>query len=184
MADTPLTDDELARYARHIVLPEIGGPGQRKLKQARVLVIGAGGLGAPVLLYLAAAGVGTLGVVDDDVVSLSNLQRQIIHDSGGIGRSKTSSAVEALGRLNDNVTVAAHELRLKPDNASKAANAMLCRVLLLLSNIETSISGYGERHTGGSPAQPQRMTAHNHNSDSSEAIHTLQSVTPITSRCR
>ena len=73
---------------------------------------------------------------------------------------------------------------LKPDNASKAANAKLCRVLLLLSNIETSISGYGERHTGGSPAQPQRMTAHNHNSDSSEAIHTLQSDTPITSRCR
>lgn len=118
VADTPLTDDELARYARHIVLPEIGGPGQRKLKQARVLVIGAGGLGAPVLLYLAAAGVGTLGVVDDDVVSLSNLQRQIIHDSGGIGRSKTSSAIEALGRLNDHVAVEAHELRLKPDNAA------------------------------------------------------------------
>ena len=75
----PLSDEELERYARHIILHEIGGPGQMKLKQARVLIIGAGGLGAPVSMYLAAAGVGTLGIIDDDVVSLSNLQRQIIH---------------------------------------------------------------------------------------------------------
>ena len=85
MADTHLSDDELARYARHIVLPEIGGPGQRKLRDARVLVIGAGGLGAPALLYLAAAGVGTLGIVDDDVVALSNLQRQVIHETDAVG---------------------------------------------------------------------------------------------------
>ncbi|TIU99161.1 MAG: thiamine biosynthesis protein ThiF, partial [Mesorhizobium sp.] len=79
MITTALTDEELERYARHIVLPEIGGAGQQRLKRARVLVIGAGGLGAPVLEYLAAAGVGTLGIIDDDSVSLSNLQRQVIH---------------------------------------------------------------------------------------------------------
>ena len=92
MTAAPLTRDELERYARHIVLPEIGGAGQQKLKRARVLVIGAGGLGAPVLQYLAAAGVGTLGIVDDDTVSLSNLQRQVIHDTAAIGRSKLDSA--------------------------------------------------------------------------------------------
>ena len=81
----PLSPDEIARYHRHILLPEIGGAGQQKLKAARVLVIGAGGLGAPILQYLAAAGVGTLGIADDDRVSLSNLQRQVIHDSGTIG---------------------------------------------------------------------------------------------------
>src|SRR6266542_794998 len=95
-----LTDEELERYARHIVLPEIGGAGQQRLKRARVLVIGAGGLGAPVLEYLAAAGVGTLGIVDDDSVSLSNLQRQVIHDSGTIGELKTESAANVVGRLN------------------------------------------------------------------------------------
>src|SRR5207247_4015837 len=86
-----LSAEELERYARHIVLREVGGPGQNALKRARVLVIGAGGLGAPVLLYLAAAGVGTLGVVDDDVVSLSNLQRQIIHATPDIGTRKVES---------------------------------------------------------------------------------------------
>ena len=80
-----LTPDELERYARHIVLREVGGPGQAALKRARVLVIGAGGLGAPVLMYLAAAGVGTLGVIDDDIVSLSNLQRQVIHGTPDVG---------------------------------------------------------------------------------------------------
>ena len=86
---TALTADEIERYARHIVLPEVGGAGQQKLKQARVLVIGAGGLGAPVLEYLAAAGVGTLGIVDDDTVSLSNLQRQVIHGTDTVGMLKT-----------------------------------------------------------------------------------------------
>ncbi len=96
----PLSDDEIERYARHIVLPEIGGPGQQRLKRARVLVIGAGGLGAPVLAYLAAAGVGTLGIVDDDHVSLSNLQRQVIHATAAVGRPKTASAREAMLALN------------------------------------------------------------------------------------
>ena len=103
-----LTKAELERYARHIVLRDVGGPGQQKLKAARVLVIGAGGLGAPVLQYLAAAGVGTLGIVDDDVVSLSNLQRQIIHDTEKLGEPKVASAAEAIARLNPNVRVVPH----------------------------------------------------------------------------
>ncbi|MDG4892022.1 MULTISPECIES: molybdopterin-synthase adenylyltransferase MoeB [unclassified Mesorhizobium] len=117
MTDTALTDEELERYARHIVLPEIGGPGQQRLKRARVLVIGAGGLGAPVLEYLAAAGVGTLGIVDDDTVSLSNLQRQVIHGSDTIGLAKTDSAAAAIMRINPNVRVEAHSLRLTDENA-------------------------------------------------------------------
>ena len=112
-----LTADELERYARHIVLREIGGPGQAKLKAARVLVIGAGGLGSPVLMYLAAAGVGTLGIVDDDIVSLSNLQRQIIHDTSDIGRAKTDSAANTIKALNPHVHVNAHCMRLGADNA-------------------------------------------------------------------
>src|ERR687897_1932697 len=95
-----LTPEELERYARHIVLREVGGPGQSALKRARVLVIGAGGLGAPVLLSLAAAGVGTLGIVDDDEVSLSNLQRQVIHATPDVGRRKVESAAEFIDRLN------------------------------------------------------------------------------------
>ncbi|MBN9552568.1 MAG: molybdopterin-synthase adenylyltransferase MoeB [Alphaproteobacteria bacterium] len=117
MTDAALTDEELERYARHIVLPEIGGPGQQKLKRARVLVVGAGGLGAPVLEYLAAAGVGTLGIVDDDTVSLSNLQRQVIHGSDTIGMAKTASAREATIRINPNVAVESHRLRLTAENA-------------------------------------------------------------------
>ena len=112
-----LTADELERYARHIVLREIGGPGQAKLKAARVLVIGAGGLGSPVLMYLAAAGIGTLGIVDDDIVSLSNLQRQIIHDTSDIGRAKTDSAADTIKALNPNVHVNAHLMRLGAHNA-------------------------------------------------------------------
>jgi len=108
---------ELERYARHIVLREVGGPGQARLKAARVLVIGAGGLGAPVLLYLAAAGVGALGVIDDDVVSLSNLQRQVIHATPDIGMRKVDSAEAALARLNPHVAVEAHMARLTADNA-------------------------------------------------------------------
>lgn len=119
----PLSDDEIERYARHIVLPEIGGPGQQRLKRARVLVIGAGGLGAPVLAYLAAAGVGTLGIVDDDTVSLSNLQRQVIHDTDAVGAAKTESAAAALKRLNPNVTVELHRLRLMADNVAELVAA-------------------------------------------------------------
>ncbi len=112
-----LSSDELERYARHIVLHEVGGPGQAALKRARVLVIGAGGLGAPVLLYLAAAGVGTLGVVDDDVVTLSNLHRQVIHDTPGIGGLKVDSAAAAIRRLNPHVAVEVHATKLIPRNA-------------------------------------------------------------------
>jgi molybdopterin/thiamine biosynthesis adenylyltransferase len=112
-----LSHDELERYARHLVLREVGGPGQAALKQARVLVIGAGGLGGPVLLYLAAAGVGTLGVVDDDTVALSNLQRQVIHATPEIGRQKVDSAAAAINRLNPHVTVEAHPWRLTAANA-------------------------------------------------------------------
>ncbi|WBJ98849.1 HesA/MoeB/ThiF family protein [Methylocystis parvus] len=112
-----LSPEEIERYARHLVLREIGGPGQQKLKSARVLVIGAGGLGAPLLQYLAAAGVGVIAIVDNDTVSLSNLQRQIIHDTKGIGRPKVESAREAIGRLNPHVRVEPHALRLTQENA-------------------------------------------------------------------
>ena len=112
-----LSAGEIERYARHIVLPEIGGAGQAKLKGARALVIGAGGLGAPVLMYLAAAGVGTLGVVDDDTVSLSNLQRQIIHDTDRIGMPKTMSAAAAIARVNPHVKVEQHPVRITAVNA-------------------------------------------------------------------
>jgi molybdopterin-synthase adenylyltransferase len=112
-----LNSDELERYARHIVLREVGGPGQAALKRARVLVIGAGGLGAPVLLYLAAAGVGTLGIIDDDAVALSNLQRQVIHGTPEIGTPKVASAAAAIARLNPHVAVETHAARLTADNA-------------------------------------------------------------------
>ncbi len=108
---------ELKRYARHIVLREVGGPGQAKLKAARVLVIGAGGLGAPVLLYLAAAGVGTLGVVDDDSVSLSNLQRQVIFATPDVGERKVDIAEVAIEKLNPNVKIETHMMRLDAANA-------------------------------------------------------------------
>ena len=113
----PFSSEELERYARHIVLPEVGGPGQQKLKAARVLVVGAGGLGAPVLQYLAAAGIGTLGIVDDDTVSLSNLQRQVIHDTESVGQQKVESARSAITRINPHVAVEGHALRLSADNA-------------------------------------------------------------------
>src|ERR1700739_238029 len=112
-----LTADELERYARHMGLREVGGPGQAALKGARVLVVGAGGLGAPALLYLAATGVGTIAVVDDDAVSLSNLQRQVIHGTPEIGQPKTESAATAIRRLNPHVTVKTHAARLTAANA-------------------------------------------------------------------
>src|SRR6185295_7180769 len=114
---TMLDASELERYARHIVLREVGGPGQAKLKAARVLVVGAGGLGAPVLLYLAAAGVGTLGVVDDDDVSLSNLQRQVIFATDDIGKPKVERAGDAVKGLNPHVNVETHRVRLTAANA-------------------------------------------------------------------
>jgi adenylyltransferase/sulfurtransferase len=112
-----LDASELERYARHIVLREVGGPGQAKLKAARVLVVGAGGLGAPVLLYLAAAGVGALGVVDDDTVSLSNLQRQVIFGTKDIGKPKVERAAVAVTALNPHVGIRTHNVRLDAVNA-------------------------------------------------------------------
>lgn len=111
-----MTPEEIERYARHIVLREIGGPGQKKLLSAKLLCIGAGGLGSPALLYLAAAGVGVLGIVDDDHVSLSNLQRQVLHETDAIGEQKTTSAKRALARVNPNITVVEHPFRLDDSN--------------------------------------------------------------------
>lgn len=113
-----LSDEELDRYARHIVLKEIGGEGQRKLLAASVLVVGAGGLGSPCLLYLAAAGIGRLGIVDDDRIALSNLQRQILYRTGDVGGLKVQAAQDALTRLNPGLTVETHELRLDDDNVA------------------------------------------------------------------
>jgi molybdopterin/thiamine biosynthesis adenylyltransferase len=113
----PLTPSEIDRYMRHILLPEIGGSGQQRLKTARVLVIGAGGLGSPVLEYLAGAGVGTLVIVDDDVVSVSNLQRQIIHSTSNVGTRKVDSAVARIAEINPHVSVLAHPSRFAPENA-------------------------------------------------------------------
>jgi sulfur-carrier protein adenylyltransferase/sulfurtransferase len=112
-----LTRDELARYRRHLILPEIGEVGQRKLKAARVLLVGAGGLGSPLGLYLAAAGVGTLGIVDHDIVELSNLQRQVIHPTGAVGISKIESATRTLAGVNPNVIIEGHAVALSSANA-------------------------------------------------------------------
>jgi adenylyltransferase/sulfurtransferase len=111
-----LTDAQFERYARHLILDEVGEEGQARLLGARVLVVGAGGLGAPLLLYLAAAGVGTLGVIDDDVVELSNLQRQIIHTTDSVGQPKVASAAEMLARINPDVRVVPHQARLTAAN--------------------------------------------------------------------
>jgi len=116
-----LTREELVRYSRHILLPQVGEDGQRRLKNSRVLLVGAGGLGSPVALYLAAAGAGTIGLVDFDVVDLSNLQRQILHGSAAIGSSKIDSARDRLRDINPNVRVEAHETRLTSVNALEIA---------------------------------------------------------------
>lgn len=109
--------EERRRYSRHVILPEVGEVGQRKLKEAKVLVIGAGGLGSPVALYLAASGVGTIGIVDFDSVDLTNLHRQVIHGTSDLGRSKLDSAAETMHDVNPNVRVVKHEFRLRRDNA-------------------------------------------------------------------
>lgn len=111
------SETDLERYARHIVLREVGGTGQAKLKAARVLVVGAGGLGSPVILYLAAAGVGTIGIADNDAVSLSNLQRQIAHRTADIGRLKTDSARDSALAINPHVSIQTHAVRLTGENA-------------------------------------------------------------------
>ncbi|MEP6797033.1 MAG: molybdopterin-synthase adenylyltransferase MoeB, partial [Lapillicoccus sp.] len=113
----PLSRAEVARYSRHILLPDVGMAGQERLAGARVLVVGAGGLGSPALLYLAAAGVGTLGIVDADVVETSNLQRQVVHSDADVGRLKTESAAETVAAVNPHVTVVRHDVRLDSGNA-------------------------------------------------------------------
>jgi molybdopterin-synthase adenylyltransferase len=117
------SEAEIERYARHIVLAGVGGPGQQKLKRARVLVVGAGGLGGPVIQYLAAAGVGTIGIVDDDTVSLSNLQRQVIHDTAAVGTPKVASAAAAVARQNPHVRVETHAARIAGENAAALVGA-------------------------------------------------------------
>ncbi len=118
-----LSEEEIERYARHIVLHGVGGPGQQKIRAARILVVGAGGLGSPLIQYLAAAGVGELGIVDDDIVSLSNLQRQVLHGTPDIGQSKVASARNAIARLNPHVRVAAHGFRMTAANARELVRA-------------------------------------------------------------
>jgi len=118
-----LNDQDLERYARHLVLREVGGTGQAKIRERRVLLVGAGGLGSPLALYLAAAGVGTLGIVDDDQVSLSNLQRQILFRTADVGRAKTEAAASALAALNPGVKVETHPVRLTAENAKSLIGA-------------------------------------------------------------
>ncbi len=115
--DLDFSEDEIGRYSRHILLAEVGGTGQAKLKAARVLVVGAGGLGSPLALYLAAAGVGTIGIVDDDRVELSNLQRQVAHTTARIGTPKVDSAAMAASAINPEVRIEPHQFRLDADNA-------------------------------------------------------------------
>ena len=117
MSVAPLTNDEVARYSRHLIMPQVGMDGQLKLKGAKVLCVGAGGLGSPVALYLAAAGVGTLGIVDFDEVDFSNLHRQIIHGTPDVGRPKLESARSRLQALNPEVNVVPHEMALSSENA-------------------------------------------------------------------
>ncbi len=112
-----LSEDEIDRYARHLVLKEIGGAGQMKLKTAKVALVGMGGIGSPAALYLAAAGVGTIGLIDDDKVSLSNLQRQVLYGTGDVGSGKADAAKVALGEINPYTDYIAHDLRLGTDNA-------------------------------------------------------------------
>lgn len=111
------TEDQITRYSRHILLPEVGGKGQKKISQAKVFVVGAGGLGSPVALYLAAAGIGTIGLIDSDVVDMSNLQRQVLHHTPDVGRSKVLSAKEKIQAINPDVKVETHEARFTAENA-------------------------------------------------------------------
>jgi molybdopterin/thiamine biosynthesis adenylyltransferase len=119
-----LSPDETRRYARHLVLKDLGGAGQQKLKAAKVAVVGAGGLGSPAIAYLAAAGIGTIAVIDDDVVALSNLQRQVIHRTEDIGVSKTVSAARFVGAINEHVNVVLHGTRLTAGNARELLAGM------------------------------------------------------------
>jgi molybdopterin/thiamine biosynthesis adenylyltransferase len=130
------SDDEVERYARHLVLAEIGGPGQQKLKAARVLIVGAGGVGGPAALYLAAAGVGTIGLVDPDTVALSNLQRQILFTGADVGRLKVEAGAEVLTALNPHVRVETHAEPLTADNAAA-----------LIADYDVVLDGTDDFHT-------------------------------------
>ena len=141
LRDTPdpeLSRSEVRRYGRHLTLPEVGLAGQRRLKGARVLVVGAGGLGCPAALYLAAAGVGTLGLVDDDVVEESNLQRQVAHGTSFVGRPKLESLRARLADLNPNVALETHAVRLTRDNAM----AILSRYDVVLDGTDNFATRY------------------------------------------
>ena len=165
-----LDADELERYARHIVLREVGGPGQATLKAARVLVIGAGGLGAPVLLYLAAAGVGTLGVVDDDTVSLSNLQRQVIHGTADIGTPKVESAggrdraAQSACRGRDARERLDARQRARPDRGLRPRRRRLGQFRHALSGVRRLLispaSRWSPRRSAPSTARSPRIRAH------------------------
>ena len=133
MNDLDFTEEEIHRYARHITLPQVGGKGQKRLMQAKVLVIGAGGLGSPLLLYLAAAGVGTIGIIDDDKVELSNLQRQIIHKNSNIGINKTISAKEGILSINPNINVITFSERLNVSNAENIIKNLISITLKVLN---------------------------------------------------
>lgn len=134
----PLNNDQIDRYARHILLKEVGGQGQQKLLDARVLIVGAGGLGAPIIQYLAAAGVGTLGVADDDVVALSNLQRQIIYGTGDVGAPKIDKAGEAVARLNPDVQFIPHKEKI--DNAN--VDAIIADYDFIIEGVDTFEARY------------------------------------------
>jgi molybdopterin-synthase adenylyltransferase len=114
-----LSEEQFRRYARHLILDEVGEEGQEKLLQSRVLVIGAGGLGSPLLMYLAAAGIGTIGIIDNDRVDITNLQRQIVHATNRIGALKVDSARESLSRINDGIAIETHPMRLDAENAAE-----------------------------------------------------------------
>ena len=122
MSEIDLTNDEKARYARHLILPQVGEAGQKKIKSASVLVVGAGGLGSPVLMYLAAAGIGKIGIIDDDKVELTNLQRQIIHSTSSIGELKTESAKRRINQINPEIIVEIFDTRLTIENAEEIIN--------------------------------------------------------------
>ena len=120
---------DMERHARHLVLPQVGIEGQEKLANAKVLVVGAGGLGSPVLLYLAAAGIGTIGIIDDDSVDISNLQRQVLHRTEDVGRLKVDSAKEQLLALDPNLNIVEHHTRLNPENALSLFSGWLIQPL-------------------------------------------------------
>ena len=122
MSEIDLTNDEKARYARHLILPQVGEIGQKKIKSASVLVVGAGGLGSPVLMYLAAAGIGKIGIIDDDKIELTNLQRQIIHSTSSIGELKTESAKKRINKINPEIIVEIFDTRLTIENAKEIIN--------------------------------------------------------------